>query len=821
MANNVDNTSVDDIFNFLEKGKAQIDSIVGHNLILVVGITGAGKSTLIQFLSGDNEKLISVEISPDTGKYIISDNNQRISDETVKSKTVFPEIFEYGQHNLVDCPGFSDTRSAKHDIAATYITKKLIEKARAVKIIFIVNYNSVQKAEDRLSFRLVMQHATTFLKNIDKYSAGIGFVVSKVENSYRKMPGSKQFGLVADNAILQSIAAFIEEMKSTLQDETSDLNTSIFKLLEIMLQQNEVGFKNLAIFRKPDDVGPISECELLQDGKDSIKAIIDGLGFVAPADNDFDLSISDASKLVVIMLNDHLLSEIAKIMDCIGDGIIGFYRQALKDSCDMFDLYTTLTNAYSNLQANLNENDDPNSVDGFINNVIVRFIDQVNIPRTALMSTNTTFNHCIGRANELAKKLKFFKSFDLCYNPTTGILALHKGIEKALTEIGLLKNWIEFLTDLYQTFSTFDVQCKKHLYNVEDLENWGKDGLFTPGIHITSHNFQQFMEKISTIDNVKQYKLDGVDEHVLKHLNKMLTITLKSCDIVKTGTTVKVHGSFVCLSDIPENIRVDIKLLKVFASNKIFIDLDIQKKGAQMDVVLIAPTIEVINHRVINLDGRDADALEKASAKNAAYSKKKVWFFFKKHKVVLAKAGVPGLPGGPAGHFFASCSKLAGTGNLVVTLNGGRGGAGQHGGKGYDQFYQSHGRNGADGGKKGCGGYAGEFTFEFVEKLTKLTSSNEMGYAGAAGLGGKGGIGRLAGKKTTEFPHGMRGIDNFNDIGLLHPETNTKIDNLQMIGSFKSFAGGCIDEMLDGKLQNFLTTKSSPRSIRPKSVIAR
>lgn len=44
--------------------------------------------------------------------------------------------------------------------------------------------------------------------------------------------------------------------------------------------------------------------------------------------------------------------------------------------------------------------------------------------------------------------------------------------------------------------------------------------------------------------------------------------------------------------------------------------------------------------------------------------------------------GLPGLPGGIAGHFIAIGSKFIGSENVCVCVNGGNGGAGQHGGNG-------------------------------------------------------------------------------------------------------------------------------------------
>ncbi|GIY51975.1 uncharacterized protein CEXT_422351 [Caerostris extrusa] len=113
-------------FDLLESGDKAIQLTEDHrNVILIMGNTGSGKSTFTQWIAGDNSKLISKEVKADTGEFIIIDNN-RISDSTIKSKTVFPELVVDSRTNAAyyDCPGFSDTRSTSNDIATTYFIKK-------------------------------------------------------------------------------------------------------------------------------------------------------------------------------------------------------------------------------------------------------------------------------------------------------------------------------------------------------------------------------------------------------------------------------------------------------------------------------------------------------------------------------------------------------------------------------------------------------------------------------------------------------------------------------------------------------------------------
>jgi energy-coupling factor transporter ATP-binding protein EcfA2 len=136
--------SQNEIYQLISDGEKKIDGNSFKEVILFVGITGSGKTTLTQFLAGDNDKLFSVavdeETADETGEFLIIDND-KISNSTITSKTLYPEaIVDADTHEvLVDCPGFSDTRSTNYDIAATIFTKYLIDNVNAVKVVLVVN----------------------------------------------------------------------------------------------------------------------------------------------------------------------------------------------------------------------------------------------------------------------------------------------------------------------------------------------------------------------------------------------------------------------------------------------------------------------------------------------------------------------------------------------------------------------------------------------------------------------------------------------------------------------------------------------------------
>lgn len=295
MTTNVTEASIENIIKHLEAGNQFLKFNSRHkDVILLLGNTGSGKSTVTQFLIGDNSKLFAVETKfnpidenningysstpiptelnsdeysdemayPDeteqneklnhhTGQYTIIDLNNKISNnETIVSKTTFPEVFWNDNSTIYDCPGFSDTRSEAHDIATNYLIKKIIDNTERVKIVFIVPQSSVVNGGDRTDFPELLKHATNTLKNLNILNRSIGLIVTKVEN--RRIGETEE--LVSDEVIINTVATFLNETKKLLKDNEQSTN-----LLDILLMKVKNKYRRIAIFRNPNKSGPVSD----------------------------------------------------------------------------------------------------------------------------------------------------------------------------------------------------------------------------------------------------------------------------------------------------------------------------------------------------------------------------------------------------------------------------------------------------------------------------------------------------------------------------------------------------------------------------------
>ena len=54
----------------------------------------------------------------------------------------------------------------------------------SVQVVFVISYHSTQKGGDRLGFVSLLRHATTFIKDLQKYKSSVAVVVTKVRLAF-------------------------------------------------------------------------------------------------------------------------------------------------------------------------------------------------------------------------------------------------------------------------------------------------------------------------------------------------------------------------------------------------------------------------------------------------------------------------------------------------------------------------------------------------------------------------------------------------------------------------------------------------------------
>lgn len=658
------------VLDILNEGEGKIVLNKYESITLVLGNTGSGKSTLTQLIAGNDKELEAKEKGNDSGEFVIEDMNGRISNSTIVSKTIFPElIVDYGNTNgepFYDCPGFNDNRDTAHDIASTYFIKRVIDSAKAVKLVITVSYPSVKSGVNRDDFVLLLKHMTTLVRDVEKFRKGIAFIATKVDNIY------KNGKLVSDAKKIVGIAEFLKEVLSSIEAKnnvnnvpTSQqiFNQNAIKLIRILLHKNNNDqYDRIGIFRVPEEKGKLGDMIKFQEEKINIQNIIsNNIKFVPKDKNDFGYTISVQTRNDLHDIVKEINSYVMELTSEVGKEIRDHYARRERNIVDLHKLREELMSAYNDLKEIKLRLGDFTSITQYLD-LLIKYLNDINIH----CSKNILIS--ILRQGRYMHFLQIVSERNLETNPLKWFIGFNQTIEFQSDSL----NWYSFMINLYTRLSEYDVQSNKISYKINSFQN---ELGTTQFINVNETSLNQFVLSlgknwVSEISGYNHVKNIFVDKNKLVLLDGLIIATMKSevhVERKQNEMVIEVTGTFVKFSDFVNNsiFNSDSMSLRIFASNKIFIDKDLSHNG---DISLISPEWQIIGQRKITSYGKSCkENHEQIKANNSYWSWKK------------EKNGNPGMPGESSGKIFGIVGSIIDENNLKVVTNGGDGCPGQNG----------------------------------------------------------------------------------------------------------------------------------------------
>lgn len=191
------------------------DRISGNEkqAILLLGNTGAGKSTLAHMLAG---RKLQAMYDDETGKFVV-DAVEALADIKIGhgkvSETTIPNKCVVGNTVIWDCPGFNDTDIVQ-EIANAFFIKKLYTQHPKMKFVLVVTESDISS-----------NRGTSFAKLVEQFCSGFADI-SMVENAVALVvthasPGKKPIHLAKEiNNILEqnaNLASNVKQMMGYLQ----------------------------------------------------------------------------------------------------------------------------------------------------------------------------------------------------------------------------------------------------------------------------------------------------------------------------------------------------------------------------------------------------------------------------------------------------------------------------------------------------------------------------------------------------------------------------------------------------------------------------
>lgn len=215
----------------------------------------------------------------------------------------------------------------------------MVDCAESVKILMVIDYESVKYGGQRDGFKSLLDDMSGFIKDVPKFSDSISLIVSKVPRYLNNFQPS-------DTQYINGIGRVLLRIKEELANSKSTTNVdNLQKAITFIDIVTANHFSRIGIFRLPDQAGPFGEIPILHEGKKRIEDLISSeLKFTKSNDTDFYIPVHNELKGDIQRLLDEIISEtLTPEISSILEAIRSFYITRMEIVRDISALNTTVS----------------------------------------------------------------------------------------------------------------------------------------------------------------------------------------------------------------------------------------------------------------------------------------------------------------------------------------------------------------------------------------------------------------------------------------------------------------------------------------------
>jgi len=304
---------IQEIFDYIKIGEENIQIPPTPDTIIVVGLSGVGKSTLVQFIGNFSNQLVAA--CDRGGNCLINDETGTIGDNLI-SKTFLPNLVVDQDTNTsyFDMPGFNDNRNATIEIANSYFMMQALNSSQRIKILLLARQSSFSVNDKQTMFNL-MNNFVNLFENPGKLTRSIAMIATIADPTKTHDQRIFTYTDFLELQVKPAVDTVFDPTKARLVNETIDAILAL-----------ETGSpddaKYLGYFVSPTENGSLHELPNYVDNYERLIEIVHkNLEFSTTSSDDFGIPLTDTALLLLERAHDCIHEAFVALMELAGTSI--------------------------------------------------------------------------------------------------------------------------------------------------------------------------------------------------------------------------------------------------------------------------------------------------------------------------------------------------------------------------------------------------------------------------------------------------------------------------------------------------------------------